>query len=95
MKQFVLVMAVTIATTSNAYAFSTSDARTCGRVIGAMAVCGIPRAEQERLLSSCMRRAQGSAATNALLDGIEEGTRLAPNASGWSCPDVRRAMRNL
>lgn len=95
MKRLILIIAVTVATTSNAYAFSTSDAQTCGRVIGAMAVCGISMAEQERLLTRCMRRAQGSAAISALLDGIEEGTRLAPNASGWTCPDVGRSMKNF
>lgn len=95
MKRVILMIVASIATTSNAYAFSISDAQTCGRIVGAMVVCGISRAEQERLLNRCMSRAQGRAATNALMDGIEQGTRLAPNAPGWSCPDVRRAMRHF
>jgi hypothetical protein len=78
-----------------AVAFSVSDARTCGRVVGAMATCGMAMSEQRGLLSRCMNRTQGAVAVEALLDGVEEGSWLAPNASGWSCAEVRGAARSL
>lgn len=69
-------------------------ARGCGRVIGAMAVCGHPRSEQEPILARCMA-AIPSSAIEDLLYGIEEGAALAPNARGWSCREVRSAVSRL
>lgn len=72
----------------------TVGARDCGRVIGAMAACGHPRSEQEPILKSCMD-AIPSSAIEDLLVGIEEGATLAPNSRGWSCREVRSAVKNL
>ena len=72
----------------------TVGARGCGRVIGAMAACGHPRSEQEPILRRCMA-AIPSSAIEDLAIGIEEGATLAPNAPGWSCSEVRSALRNL
>ena len=69
-------------------------ARGCGRVVGAMAACGHPRSEQEPILRRCMA-AIPSELIEDLLMGIEEGAALAPNAPGWTCPEVRSALRNL
>jgi len=72
----------------------TVGARDCGRVIGAMAVCGHPRSEQEPILARCMA-AIPSSAIEDLIYGVEEGAALAPNASGWSCREVRSAVEKL
>lgn len=72
----------------------TLGARGCGRVIGAMAACGHPRSEQEPILRRCMAAIPSSLIPD-LLEGIEEGAARAPNAPGWSCREVRSALRNL
>lgn len=72
----------------------TVGARGCGRVIGAMAACGHPRSEQEPILRRCMAAIPNELIEDLML-GIEEGVNLAPNSPGWTCPEVRSALRNL
>lgn len=72
----------------------TVGARGCGRLIGAMAACGHPRSEQEPILRRCMAAIPNDLIEDLML-GIEEGAALAPNAPGWTCPEVRSALRNL
>lgn len=90
----VLVCALLLTAPTHTQAFSASDARTCGRIVGAMGACGFPRSDQEAVLSPCMDRVRGTD-VQALLDGVEEGSWLSPNTDGWSCQEVRDSVRRL